>query len=318
MPTNRQCVKRWCFTSHEEEKPKGDDDVAFLCYQQEKGKEEGKLHWQGYIEFKARTTMVAAKKLLGNTVHLEAAKGSQAKCVAYCKKEDTAIENTFEQFGELNPVSNGNEWDQVKELAKDSSIPIGDIVERHFGLSVRNFSGLRACISMVRGAGAIRDMQCFVFWGKTGVGKTSLIYKLFGVESVYVKPADKWWDGYNDQKIVLFDDFYGGLPVNMLLRITDRYPVQGEVKGGMAQLRHTTCIFTSNEPPAHWYKDIPQAVRDALTRRLPATNVFELHDNLAHVQDGCFDADEDGSDPAARIRAILAPPAPPAQIGDGF
>lgn len=41
--------------------------------------------------------------------------------------------------------------------------------------------------------------------GPPGTGKSSTIRDVFG-DDLYVKPQNKWWDGYDDQKHVLLDD----------------------------------------------------------------------------------------------------------------
>lgn len=70
----------------------------------------------------------------------------------------------------------------------------------------------------------------------------------------YWKPKGKWWDGYTGQSTVIVDDFYGWIPLDDFLRITDRYPLLAEIKGSVAQFTARTIIFTSNIPWLQWYK----------------------------------------------------------------
>jgi len=64
---------------------------------------------------------------------------------------------------------------------------------------------------------------------------------------LFIKPANKWWDGYNGESTVLIDDFGPEHKVlgYYLKRWSDRYPVTGETKGGTVPLLHTKVIITS-------------------------------------------------------------------------
>ena len=42
--------------------------------------------------------------------------------------------------------------------------------------------------------------------------------------STYYKPRGEWWDGYEQDKLVVMDDFYGWIKYDELLEITDHYP----------------------------------------------------------------------------------------------
>lgn len=56
-----------------------------------------------------------------------------------------------------------------------------------------------------------------------------------------------WLDGYHGQKTIIFDEFYGWIKYDLLLRICDRYPLQLPIKGGFVQCQATTFVFTSNK-----------------------------------------------------------------------
>ena len=54
---------------------------------------------------------------------------------------------------------------------------------------------------------------------------------------------------------MVIDEFYGWLPWDYLLRLTDRYPFMVESKGGHIQFTSEIIIFTSNKIHDHWYKN---------------------------------------------------------------
>lgn len=69
--------------------------------------------------------------------------------------------------------------------------------------------------------------------GKTGVGKSKGVRRIYGA-SLHNKNINKWWDGYQHEKTVLFDDFGREHKVlgHFLKQWADHYPFTAEVKGG--------------------------------------------------------------------------------------
>jgi len=107
-----------------------------------------------------------------------------------------------------------------------------------------------------------------VFWGVTGSGKSREAWTLGGMDSYCKDPRSKFWCGYRDQRTVIIDEFRGGIDISHILRWTDRYPVQVEVKGSSRPLLADLIFITSNLHPNDWYPDIDRATNDALMRRL--------------------------------------------------
>ena len=64
-------------------------------------------------------------------------------------------------------------------------------------------------------------------YGPTGTGKSHQAFEGFSEETHYVVPlADKgWWDGYEQQETVIFNDFRGEVPYAMMLNLVDKWPM---------------------------------------------------------------------------------------------
>ncbi len=65
-----------------------------LCVYAIVGKEKattGTLHLQGFVHFKTKKYLKALKKMIGNTAHLEIAKGSDVQNKVYCEKEGDVV-----------------------------------------------------------------------------------------------------------------------------------------------------------------------------------------------------------------------------------
>ena len=97
-----------------------------------------------------------------------------------------------------------------------------------------------------------------MYWGATGTGKTRTAYA--ENPDLYRVSSYKWFDGYDGEECVLFDEFR---PDNMsfekLLEITDGYGVRFEVKGGFTYFNPKKIIFTSNVDPKYWYTEHDKA-----------------------------------------------------------
>lgn len=87
-------------------------------------------------------------------------------------------------------------------------------------------------------------------------------------------PGNKWWDGYNDQEVVIMDDFpkdeskanYLGA---FLKQWVDRYAFNAEIKGCVKTIRPKTIVITSNWHPREIWSDI--GIIEPLLRRFNIT-----------------------------------------------
>lgn len=97
-------------------------------------------------------------------------------------------------------------------------------------------------------------------------------------EPLYVKPINKWWDGYNGEPYVLIDDidpdhsFLG----HFLKIWADRYPFRADTKGGFVHIRPQRIFITSNHPPQDIFKT-PEAVA-AIQRRFNIEHIVNAED----------------------------------------
>jgi len=116
------------------------------------------------------------------------------------------------------------------------------------------------------------ERTAFVFWGKTGSGKSLRAWTEAGENAYSKDPRTKWWCGYKGETDVIIDEFRGSVDVSHILRWLDRYPVTVEIKGGSRPLAATRFWITSNLDPRAWYPEIDSDTLDALLRRLNITH----------------------------------------------
>ncbi len=77
-----------------------------------------------------------------------------------------------------------------------------------------------------------------------------------------------WFDGYDGEKYLLFDDYRGELSMGYLLQVCDKYPLRVEKKGATVAAEWERVYFTSNLPVELWYPYAADYEQKALWRRI--------------------------------------------------
>jgi len=227
------------------------------------------LHWQLIVYCTQLSRLKRITSIFGSGIHAELSRSAAAR--DYVWKDDTAIPGTRFELGEP-PIRRNNkkDWDGVLSNARDGKfddIP-SDILVRYYGSIKRIRQDNLQPIAMER--------SVFVFWGRTGLGKSRRAWAEAGLDAYPKDPRSKFWDGYCGQKHVVIDEFRGGIDVAHLLRWLDRYPVIVEVKGSSTCLVATSIWITSNLQPSNWYPDLDDDTKQALLRRLHVTHFDSL------------------------------------------
>lgn len=225
--------------------------AQYLVFQKERG-ESGTDHYQGYVYFKGQQRMSYLKKL-NSRAHWEVRRGTHDEAYAYCTKEDTRIDGPFE-FGEA-PNQQGKRTDI--ELLFDgvkAGKPLKELAEEHTNAYVRYHKAVLHLKGMYFEKRTEKPLVCW-YYGETGTGKTRKAFE--DNPDAYFKDMSngKWWDGYEQQSCVVFDDMRKDtFKLHELLRILDRYPLQVEYKGGSIPFNSPKIIITSCYHPAKMYE----------------------------------------------------------------
>lgn len=248
----------------------GFDDkyMKFLVYQKEKG-EQGNPHFQGYVVFKTSVTLATAKKRIHKKAHLEVRKGTHEQAKEYCIKGDTRLDGPW-MYGVEPAQGKRNDLVAVKKCLDDGG-KLSDVAEEHFGVFMRYHKGLSLYMSLKQKK---RDFISYtkVFFGPPGSGKTRRAVQECierGRSYYMLSPPNQssgavWWDGYAGQDAVIIDDFYGWITHQFMLRLCDRYPMQVQTKGGVANFLSKYIYITSNKFPSEWW---PRTGYGAMARR---------------------------------------------------
>lgn len=236
----------------------------------------GRHHVQAYIQLQKQTTMKRMLKLMGLTgAHAERKKGTAEEARKYCMKEDSRMPHTTPCEVGTFTAGQGQRNDLLGMAAAiQGGMPLQQLVLNFPQETLKYPSGTKLHYA----ARPIKrrldfDPLVHVYWGPTGTGKTRRAFaecRQKAGDAYFVKGNDtfQWWDGYEGQKYVIFDEFAGSIPITTLLGILDRNEMKLQVKGGTVQLLAHEFWFTSNLDPKDWYPNCTQDQQLALNRRL--------------------------------------------------
>lgn len=255
----------WLLTiPHHDFLPYLPSNCQFIKGQAEIGNGTGYAHWQILVALKTKGSCRQVKDIFGDSCHAELSRSSAAD--SYVWKEDTAVANTRFELGAKPFQRNSKvEWESVWASAQSGNL---DAIPAN--VRVVNYRTIRAIGSdFARAVGMER--KCFVFWGKTGTGKSRRAWDEAGMEAYCKDPRTKFWDGYQVEKNVVIDEFRGGIDISHLLRWLDRYPVRVEIKGSSRPFVSEKIWITSNISPEAWYPLCDPETMAALMRRLEVT-----------------------------------------------
>jgi len=324
-------VRYWCFTENKYPEALAPTieleglppHITYLCGQLEVG-EQGHLHFQGYCELDASQYVSWMKKNLSPTAHFEPRYGTQEEAIIYTQKIDSALKNTWVSYGEPVKGSQGRRNDLLEIKAKlDEGATERTIAEEHFGSWVRYNKSFKQYVLLTseNNEPRVGPVKTTLIIGPSRSGKTTHVEdKLVeaglatrvdgGIRlgsEVYIKtPQTSWWEGYNGEQCVVFEDFRANdMRLHQFFQLTDPFRRPGHtvpIKGGFVPLKADTFFVTTGVHPIDLWKSTRTSDRDwgMLKRRL--TKVYETYEYFADDwQKGMTDKTEE-EPPAKEFR----------------
>jgi len=229
----------------------------YLIFGKETGT-SGYEHYQGFLVLKKKQRFSYLKKMFPKEVHIEqmAAFSSVEKNIEYCSKEGDVTTFGIPPLSAKDAAASGGKhgklggeaeklrWKTANELAMQ-----GDYDEIDPQIKICHFGNILKIHSYATRDQKILEHPCgHWLYGVPGSGKSWSARHDFNPESLYLKAANKWFDGYNDQDYVLIEDLdpSHAWMANHLKCWMDVYPFSAEIKGGVMQIRPKGIIVTSN------------------------------------------------------------------------
>lgn len=285
--------RHWCLTEHTTTNFRiwknldlVNTGIRYLVYQLEQCPKTNKLHIQGYVEFYSAVRMTQVKTRLGSTtVHLEARKGTRVQARDYCCKEDTRVIGTEPVHLGIFSTKQGHRTDleQVTDMVTAGATEY-EIMQELPTQHIKFYRGIARQIQLreQQRLNHYTPISVNVLWGKTRSGKTRSVFAKHGAHNVYVAQINEngklWFDGYNGQKVLLINEFYGQYRAGAMLELLDNYRKTIEVKGGTTVSNWDHVYITSNCHPEEWYKhweSVPQLVMEAFIARFDDVTYME-------------------------------------------
>lgn len=249
--------RRWVFTLNNPEgllmlELEPNNLLRYYVYQEELG-EEGTNHLQGYCEFLKTVRLSHLQRLIPGG-HFEPARGDQKQCVDYCTKEDTRVGGPY-SWGEAAGGGQGSRNDLMALKASiDAGKSLAQIFDEHPVEFFKFHRGIEKGLSLKSKVRNTDNLEVHIIGGPPGVGKSRYVATKFP-QAYWKAPGHHWWDGYQGEKVVIFDDIRGSfMAYSDLLRTLDRYPLAVQTKGSMGQMLAEEFWLTTNSDPREWYE----------------------------------------------------------------
>lgn len=224
-----------------------DLDCVYMAYSHEIAPTTGTPHLQGFCRFKNAKTLSAVIKLLPGC-HIEQMKGTWEQNKVYCSKKGTQelIERGTpplfnDDKGRCQQLRYFNALEAAKVNDLDTIDP--DMITRHYSTYKRIAMDYMTKPEPLDGTCGL--------WisGPPGSGKSHAVITQW--PDRYIKPLNKWWDGYQGEEVVHLDE-PNPLQCNnaywpaYFKLWADKWPFMCEYKGGSRQIRPKKLIVTSN------------------------------------------------------------------------
>lgn len=228
---------------------------------------QGTPHLQMYLEFRNPISFSSLRKQF-HGAHIEVRRGSCLQAYEYCLKENHP-DNFYSDKPSL--VDQKGKRTDLIEFVDIMKISYQDAIEEKPEVYVKYANGLNSLQYKMQ-QHRDPDNPPIVTWyyGKAGCGKTRRVYENHEISEIYTKPANKWWDGYTQQPVILIDDFSEDfLNYRDFLTLIDRYPTSREVKGGTVKINSRYIYITCEFHPKYLFTKSENHL-EQVTRRIHA------------------------------------------------
>lgn len=254
-------ARRWCFTWNNPERnplfTELPNKARFIIWQKEKAPTTGTVHFQGYIAFTVMKRFNEVRHLFEDKATIIMCNGTEQENIDYCTKSESHLEGPW-QLGTIENPGKRTDLDSIaEEIKKTGKMPMDQP-----GKIVRYSKGFEKLISLL--PSPWRNVKVYTIIGPTGCSKTRELFKRFEPAPFkvhYGGQGKAWFDGYNGQNCILFDEFEGQVSLFNMLQYLDPYGQTVEIKGSFTPARWRYIFICSNRHPSDWYWEDQKIVK---------------------------------------------------------
>lgn len=245
--------------------------AVYMCMCDEVG-EQGTPHTHMYIYSPAPIRFSRIKKVFPEA-HVDKARGTHQQIRDYIsktgkyantEKAKTNLPETFYETGTLPAERVSPEEKKVKlyRMIKEG-MTNAEIIEedQSYLYQINRINEIRETIVTEEYVEKDREVTITYIYGATGTGKTRGIHEKHGARNIcritnYRKDGTVYFDGYNREDVLVFEEFHGQVNLPDLLSWIDRYPIKLPARYYDRQACFTKVYFTSNVSLFELYPEI--------------------------------------------------------------
>lgn len=242
--------------------------VRYWCMCDEVGAENGTPHTHLYVVFQNSVMFETIHKRFYG-VRIDNSKGNNQQCRDYVRKEgkwvddpkkDTNLADTFEEWGELPPDRSRQETqsERIMQMVRDGKSNADILAEIPTAFSKLHYiEQARQTLLHDKYKNTWRDLAVTYLWGIAGAGKTRSVMDNYGYSNVYqVTNYEHPFDGYDGQKVIIFEEFRSSLKIEDMLKYLDGYPLSLPCRYADKVACYTTVYIISNIPMEQQYPNV--------------------------------------------------------------
>lgn len=244
--------------------------LKYWCMADEIGLQEQTPHTHIFFVTQTSAIRFSTVKGLFPTAHVDPSQGTCEENRAYIQKSgkwaadekaDTAVADTFEEWGELPNEPGAGYRSDLAELyyrieAGYSNAEImaeNPDTAQHIG----KMDKIRQDILEAKYRDTFRKLKVTYIYGPTATGKTRGVYQKHGYSSVYrVTDYKHPFDRYAQEPILCFDEFRSSMPMGEMLNYLDGYPISLPARYAPRVACYETVYIVSNIDLKQQYQTI--------------------------------------------------------------
>ena len=247
------------------------EGIRYFKFSLEKGEKNETLHRHGFLYFQNYVNFHSIQEVL-NLCHIEPIKGDYKSYFEYLEKTPN---KGFKSIEWGNPPSQGKRTDLAEIMAMSKAlVPLNDIRDTFPAQFIRNRTNIEKThydILTEKYMKTFRNMNVIYMFGKTGTGKTSYVLKKYNYEVFRVTNYKHPFDGYQDEQVILFEEFRDSIPISEMLNYLDGHPTKLKARYQDRVACYTKVYIISNWSFCTLYKKEQKSDKntyDAFKRRI--------------------------------------------------